>query len=104
MASRKMNDLEPEPCSRQAKGRDPEGYPSGLLERCLPFLERLLTRSRLQHSLGVMEVMADLAAIYGLDREPAVTAGLLHDAARDLAPKAQLCPSQPLRFRDWRAL
>jgi len=50
----------------------------------LPFLECLLTPERLEHSLGVMRVMGELADVYGLDRTKAMTAGLLHDAARDL--------------------
>ena len=50
----------------------------------IPFLERVLTPSRLQHSLGVMQVMGELAKIYALDEEKALTAGLLHDAAKDL--------------------
>lgn len=50
----------------------------------LPFLERLLTPQRLEHSLGVMGTMSELAHVYGLDRTKAMIAGLLHDAARDL--------------------
>ena len=50
----------------------------------VPFLECLLTPERLEHSLGVMRVMGELADVYGLDRTKAMTAGLLHDAARDL--------------------
>jgi predicted HD superfamily hydrolase involved in NAD metabolism len=56
----------------------------------LPFLKSLLTPSRLQHSLGVMRVMAELTPIYSLDRVQAMTAGLLHDAARDLDGEHQL--------------
>jgi predicted HD superfamily hydrolase involved in NAD metabolism len=56
----------------------------------LPFLERMLTPQRLQHSLGVMHVMGELAGIYSLDRTGAVTTGLLHDAAKDLEPERQL--------------
>jgi predicted HD superfamily hydrolase involved in NAD metabolism len=50
----------------------------------LPFLEQVLTPKRLQHSLGVMQVMSELAEVYGLDRDLALTTGLLHDAAKDL--------------------
>ncbi len=50
----------------------------------LPFLRRILTSKRLEHSLQVRGVMADLAEIYGLDHEQALVAGLLHDAAKDL--------------------
>ena len=58
--------------------------------RYLPFLERMLTPKRLQHSLGVMQVMGDLAGVYRLDREKALTVGLLHDAAKDLDPPQQM--------------
>jgi predicted HD superfamily hydrolase involved in NAD metabolism len=51
----------------------------------IPFLEGVLTPDRLKHSLGVMQVMEELAKIYGLDEERALTAGLLHDAAKDLS-------------------
>ena len=54
------------------------------LSQYLPFLKRVLTPARLQHSLGVMQVMGELAKIYALDEESALTAGLLHDAAKDL--------------------
>ena len=60
------------------------------IDRYLPFLRSLLTPSRLQHSLGVMRVMAELTPIYSLDRVQAMTAGLLHDAARDLNSEHQL--------------
>ena len=50
----------------------------------LPFLEEVLSPRRLQHSLSVMKVMGELARVYELDMELAVTAGLLHDAAKDL--------------------
>jgi predicted HD superfamily hydrolase involved in NAD metabolism len=60
------------------------------MHRYLPFLNSLLTPSRLQHSLGVMRVMAELTPIYSLDPAQAMTAGLLHDAARDLSGEDQL--------------
>jgi predicted HD superfamily hydrolase involved in NAD metabolism len=53
--------------------------------RYIPFLERVLTPNRLQHSLGVMQVMGELAKIYALDEERSLTAGLIHDAAKDLS-------------------
>lgn len=85
-----MRNLKCESSSHQATGDKPKAAFETLLERYLPFLEGLLTPSRLQHSLGVTDVMGDLAAIYSLDRGRAMTAGLLHDAARDLEPEAQL--------------
>lgn len=60
------------------------------LERHLAYLGRELTPRRLQHSLGVMQVMGELAKVYGLDQEKALTAGLLHDAAKDLEPTRQI--------------
>lgn len=57
-----------------------------MIDPYLPFLQRILTPARLQHSLGVMQVMGELAPIYALDEERALTAGLLHDAAKDLTP------------------
>lgn len=55
----------------------------------LPFLQSVLTPARLQHSMGVMETMAELAPVYGLNPEVAQTIGLLHDAAKDL-PQEQI--------------
>jgi len=55
----------------------------------LPFLEKVLTPERLDHSLGVMQVMGELAEVYGLDREMARTIGILHDAGKDLPPDQQ---------------
>ena len=68
----------------------------------LPFLEQVLTPSRLQHSIGVMQVMGELAEIYALDKEKALTAGLLHDAAKDLsaAQVEAILVESPIEFRD----
>jgi predicted HD superfamily hydrolase involved in NAD metabolism len=52
-------------------------------------LEKVLTPGRLAHSLGVMQVMGELAEIYPLDRGQALTAGLLHDAGKDLPVEKQ---------------
>lgn len=48
------------------------------------FLKGVLSPNRFQHSLGVMQMMGELAEIYALDQERALTAGLLHDAAKEL--------------------
>lgn len=53
------------------------------------FLEQILTPPRLKHTLGVVQVMEDLAERYGFDREKARLAGLLHDAGKDLSPEQQ---------------
>jgi predicted HD superfamily hydrolase involved in NAD metabolism len=58
-----------------------------MIDRYLTFLEGVLTPSRLRHSLGVEQVIGELAGIYGLDREKALAVGLLHDAAKDLEPE-----------------
>lgn len=58
-------------------------------ERYLPFLARALTPARLEHSLGVMQVMGELAGVYGIERDLAEMTGLLHDAAKDL-PAGQI--------------
>ncbi len=58
-------------------------------EQLFAYLERELTPKRLQHSLGVMQVMGELAKVYRLEQEKALTVGLLHDAAKDLEPTRQ---------------
>jgi predicted HD superfamily hydrolase involved in NAD metabolism len=49
--------------------------------------ESQLTPRRFKHSVGVMEVMGDLAAIYNLDETAARTAGILHDIAKEFTPE-----------------
>lgn len=51
------------------------------------FLNTDLTESRLRHSLGAMQIMGGLAEVYQLDKQRALSAGLLHDAAKDLSPQ-----------------
>jgi predicted HD superfamily hydrolase involved in NAD metabolism len=60
------------------------------VDRYLSFLDQVLTPRRFQHSLGVMQVMEELSKVYALDRDRAVLIGLLHDAAKDLAPAQQM--------------
>jgi len=55
----------------------------------MPFLETVLTPRRLKHSLGAMQVMGELAKVYGLGVEKAQTIGILHDAGKDLPPQIQ---------------
>ena len=55
----------------------------------VPFLITILTPKRLEHSLGVMQVMGELAEVYGLDPEKARIIGILHDAGKDLPPDVQ---------------
>ena len=71
-------------------------------EQYLGFLENILSPVRLQHSVGVMQVMKELSPIYCLDPEQAMTTGLLHDAAKDLRHEQQLALAEEakLEFRD----
>src|SRR5512145_734191 len=69
-----------------------------LLDRYLPFLSDRLTPARLQHSESVMQVMAELAAIYSLDRIQAMTTGLLHDVAKDVTFEQQLALAKKARI------
>ena len=49
----------------------------------IAFTERSLTPQRFTHSLGVMQVIAELAPIYGLNERTAIAAGILHDIAKE---------------------
>ncbi len=49
----------------------------------LPYLQQRLTPARLEHSLGVMRIMGELADVYRFDPKQAMLAGLLHDIAKD---------------------
>jgi predicted HD superfamily hydrolase involved in NAD metabolism len=67
-----------------------------LITQYTSFLEETLSPGRFKHSLGVMQVMGELAEVYALDPEKAAVAGLLHDAAKELPPVQQeqlLCES-----------
>lgn len=64
------------------------------VEHYWPFLSGRLSPSRLQHSLRVMQVMAELTPIYALDGTQARIAGLLHDTARDLSSEQLLALAQ----------
>lgn len=63
-------------------------------DRYLSFLKRLLSPLRWQHSLGVMRIMAELAEVYSLDRDQAMTTGLLHDVARNMSDAQLLAMAQ----------
>lgn len=68
------------------------------IEKSLPFLKRVLTPPRLQHSLGVMKAMGELSEIYALERSKALIAGLIHDAAKDLTVEQQLAMASECRI------
>lgn len=57
---------------------------------CIAFVERELTPGRFKHSLGVMNVMGELASIYGLDETTALLCGILHDVAKEFPLDRQL--------------
>lgn len=61
-------------------------------------LQPLLTPPRWIHSLGVMQMMGDLAPLYGLDPASACVAGLLHDIAKDRSAAEQLQLATELRL------
>ncbi len=54
------------------------------------YLKQHLTPARLQHSIGVMRLMQDLAELYDLDLDRALKAGVLHDIAKDLSQEELL--------------
>ena len=62
------------------------------------FLTGHLSPSRRQHSLGVMQVMEELAPIYGLDPTAAQIAGLLHDAGKELTLPEMLAIADTMDF------
>lgn len=62
------------------------------------YLKAHLSPARLQHSLGVMQVMEALAPIYGLDPAAARLAGLAHDAGKELADTEMLRIAQQMRL------
>lgn len=52
-------------------------------------LKNILSEARYQHSLRVSESAGEMAQFWQLDREKALTAGLLHDMAREM-PQAEM--------------
>ncbi len=72
------------------------------LARERAILSRLITPHRMRHSLGTAELALELAPALGVPARKAAIAGLLHDCARDMAPRelaacaADLCSREPL--------
>lgn len=54
------------------------------------FVERRLTPKRFEHSVGVMQVMMELASVYNLDETTAMICGILHDIAKEFSLDHQL--------------
>jgi len=65
-------------------------FDKAVQEAHITFLEKNLSLERYHHSLGVMQVMLELSSIYSLKPEQAMTAGLLHDTAKELRHEQQL--------------
>lgn len=53
-------------------------------------LSGLISNSRLEHSVGTMEIAVKLADRYGLGKEQASLAALLHDCAREMGDEELL--------------
>ena len=60
------------------------------LEKIKEHIRGLMDEERFVHSLGVMTLAGELADIYGIDRQKASLAGLIHDAAKQLPKDEQL--------------
>lgn len=60
-----------------------------LLDTIKKELKETLSERRYIHSIGVMEMCAKLAQIYGVDAQKAQIAGLLHDIAKEM-PKEEM--------------
>jgi predicted HD superfamily hydrolase involved in NAD metabolism len=56
------------------------------IDDCIQFAKQKLTPGRFEHSFGVMQVMRELAPLYGLNQSKAMIAGILHDIAKEFAP------------------
>ena len=50
------------------------------------YLKKRLSTQRFEHSLGVMNTMEELSAVYNLNQDQAMLGGLLHDAAKEFPP------------------
>jgi len=57
------------------------------IDEYIAIAETTLTPQRFKHSLGVMQTMGELAVIYSLDKAAALTAGILHDIAKEFTPE-----------------
>ena len=56
-------------------------------------MEKVLDEHRLDHTIGVAYTAASLAFVHGADKDLALTAGMLHDCAKNIpdAEKLELC-------------
>lgn len=72
------------------------------LEKYQKKLQRYLDQGRYQHTLGVMYTSAALAMAYHYDLKKAMTAGLLHDCAKNVPndKKLELCKKHHIETTD----
>ncbi len=63
-------------------------------------LQKVLTKRRYIHSLGVAAEGERLAALYGADSGKAYTAGLLHDCAKEIKNQAAMCDELGIEIDD----
>ena len=60
------------------------------IDNCIALVERELSPKRFEHSLGVMQVMGELASVYALNKTTAIMCGILHDVAKEFSLDRQL--------------
>lgn len=60
------------------------------IDDCIALVKRELTPKRFEHSLGVMQVIGELAPVYGVDISTAKICGILHDVAKEFSLDRQL--------------
>lgn len=60
------------------------------VEEITKYLERSLSRVRLEHTMGVARLAEALAARWGTDEEATFLAGLVHDCAKEIPPEKAL--------------
>lgn len=60
------------------------------IDDCIALAERELSPKRFEHSVGVMQVMGELASVYDFDESTAKLCGILHDVAKEFSPERQL--------------
>ena len=60
------------------------------IEKIKKHLKSILTSARYKHSLGVAKVAEELAGRYGVSKEKALLAGLLHDAGKGYSKKGMI--------------
>ena len=53
-------------------------------------MEKVLKPDRYEHSIGVAYTAASMAMVFGADIRKALTAGILHDCAKNMSSDAQL--------------